>query len=197
MPNRNYRRPRSRQGVVRQPPEQEATLAREQASRAAAGPAMRQLKEEKGTKPTITLQDDSVVEADLAVCIWNSLKEFSREEPAAFLWLLAQAQGRTGEADARHILEALEARGFVNEDRTIDPVTCAVLVNAYTIVDGAPIVAALRFNSASDKAVFEQAQAQLQQNMSEDYARSVSPGGWFDQLMKKRQQDRGKGQSIE
>ena len=198
MPDRNYQGSRSGRGVVRQPAAQEANPDREQASHAVAEPVEPPLKEEKGTKPTITLHDGSVVDAMQAVCAWDLLKDFPQEEPAAFRWLLAQAQGRTDAAEALYFPEVLEASSFVNEDHTIEDVTRAVILNSHTTKNGAPMMGALLLKSAAYKAVLEEAQAQLHQEMSEGYARSVSPGGWRDQLWEKIQREQGKGgQSID
>jgi hypothetical protein len=195
MPDRDYKRSQSGRGSVWQQAAQEATLAREQDNRAADGSERRTLKEEEATKPTITLQDGSVVEANRAVNKWYLLENFPQEETAAFRTLLTLAQGRSPvDADARHF-EALMSRNFVNEDHTIDPVTRAVLLNSFTTVDCKPMIGALRLKSTADKAVLEEARAQLHQSLSEGYARAVSPGGWFDQLMKKMERERGKGKS--
>lgn len=195
MPDQDYERSQTGCGGGWQQAAQEATLAREQASRAAEESDSRTLKEEEGTKPTITLQDGSVVEANRAVDTWSLLEKFPQEEPAAFRTLLTLAQGQSpADADARHF-EALLSHTFVSEDHAIDPVTRAVLLNSYTTVDGKPMIGALRLQSATDKAVLEEARAQLHQFLSEGYARAVSPGGWFDQLMKKMERERGKGPS--
>ena len=97
----------------------------------------------------------------------------------------------TPDADPRHrkILKGL----YVNEDRTVEYVTRAVLLNSLSMADGTPMVAALRLKSAADRAVFEETQAQVYQNIKESEARAVSPGGWFDQFMKRL--DQGKGPS--
>lgn len=135
------------------------------------------------------------MEADLAVDTWYLLEKFPQEEPAAFRTLLTLAQGQSPvDADARHF-EALLSHTFVSEDHTLDPVTRAVLLNSYTTVDGKPMIGALRLKSGTDKAVLEEARAQSHQFLSEGYARAVSPGGWFDQLMKKMERERGKGPS--
>jgi hypothetical protein len=195
MPDRNHRKSRSGHGGDWKQAAQDATLAREQASHAADRSVARTLTEVKGKKPTtITLQDGSVVDAEQAACTWNLLKDFPREEPAAFQELLAMAQGRTHHADARHF-KALKVRFFVSEDHTIESVTRAVLLNSFANLDGSPMIAALRLKSAIDKTVLEKVQAQLHQDCSEAYARSSSPGGWFDQLMKKIERERGKGPS--
>lgn len=198
MPDRNHRKSRSRHSGDWKQAAQDATLAREQASHAADRSVARTLTEEKGKKPTtITLQDGSVVDTIQAACTWDFLKDFVQEEPAAFQTLLAMAHGRPPAHAEAPQFEAMESRGFVNEDHTIESVTRAVLLNSLTTADGQPMIAALRLHSKADKAVLEEAQAQLHQNYSEGSARAHSPGGWFDQLMKKIERDRGKGQALD
>lgn len=181
--------------VVWQPPAQEGTQAREQASPTEAGSELGKLTEEPSKKPTITLQDGSVVAADQAVTTWQLLKDLPHEEPAGFQWLLAQAQGRTDAAEARHFPASLEASGLVNEDHTLESVTRAVLLNSLTTVDGEPMIAALRVQSRADKAVLDAAWAERHQAYSEGSARLHKPGGFFDQLWDKIQRERGKGRS--
>lgn len=191
MPERNYRKSWAGRDAGRRQSAQEAFSTREQAGRSVAGPEIGTLTKEKCTKSTITLEDSSVVDAVKAVCAWDLLKDFQHEEPALFQSLLALAQGRPADADPRHlkILKGL----YVNEDRTVESVTRAVLLNSLSMADGTPMVAALRLKSAADRAVFEETQAQVYQNIKESEARAVSPGGWFDQFMKRL--DQGKGPS--
>jgi hypothetical protein len=198
MTDRYYPRSWSRRGVVRQQSAQEATLAREQANQAVVESVTLPLKEEKGKRQTITLHDGSLVEADLAICAWDLLKEFAKEEPAAFRWLLAQAQGRTVDAEAQCFPDALEKSSFINEDRTIEDVTRAVILNSHTSEIDAPMIGALRLKGAADKAVLEEMQTQLHQDYSEGSARARRTGGWLDQLWEKMQREgRQGGQSID
>ncbi len=140
--------------LVRQPAAQDETLTREQVSPTGAGPVTRTVSEEKGQKPTtITLQDGCVVDAARADSTWELLKDFPQKEAAAFQTLLALAHGRPpAHADKRQF-EALEARGFVIDDHSIDPVTRAVLLNSSAVVDGKPMIGALRLQSEADRAV--------------------------------------------
>ena len=197
MSDRNYRESRARRGAHQCQSSQETSLTGEQASQPIAGPGTRTLTTKKGMKPTVTLQDGSVVDAEKAVCAWELLKDFPREEPSAFQWLLAQALGRTSDAEARYYPQEQMNPSFVNEDHTIESVTRAVLVNSLSTADGTPMIAALRLNSAADKAVLEEVRAQLHQQNVEGWARAISPGGWFDQMIKNMKRDQGKGQSID
>lgn len=198
MPERNYRRLWTPGGDAgRRRSAQETFITREQASRTTAEPGSRTLTKEKGTKPTITLQDGFVVDAEQAACAWDLLKDFQYEELPAFRWLLAQAQGRTDDAEAKHFPRKQMNPVFVNEDDTIESVTRAVLLNSLSMADGVPIIAALRFKSPVDKRVFEEVQLQLEQNCSEHSARLFRTGGWFDQMMKKADRKRGEGRSID
>src|SRR5205807_5412189 len=115
-----------RLGTDPQPAAQEATPAREQATHIGEGPDTGRVKESKVERPPITLKDGSVVDAFLAVNEWNRLQRFA-DQPE-FQSLVALAERRSCDADPGHFKE-LKGELFIRDDHSVDPITCALLLN--------------------------------------------------------------------
>jgi hypothetical protein len=176
--------------------------------------------EEEAKRPTITLQDGSVVDAEKAVLDWELLESMMRPEREVqdrqehfvppkrhelMRSLIALAVGRRGDVDPRHVEELASvlvldspidpATGRIDPLKlTLEPETVTVLRNCVTRVDGALRSGALRFNSAADRVIAEKVRAEVHQGQKEAAARACSPGGWAWPLAP---WNKGKGPSIQ
>lgn len=137
---------------------EEATTAREQATRPQGEPGSGTLTE-VGGRPQITLENGAVVDAQEAAHAWRDMQALLAGDPEEFRALLALAQGRLGEADPRH-LKSLRAGAWVEKEcDRIRPVVGEVLLNSYTGTSEGAVIGPLRLRTAADRPVGEQALA--------------------------------------
>jgi hypothetical protein len=117
----------------------------------------------EGERPHVTLATGAVVDAREAAGVWRELSFLLTIHPDRFRSLLALAQDRPGEADARH-LDELWADWFLDRDRrTIRPAVRQVLLNSYQDTREGPVIAPLRLHDEADRPVAEQALQQHDQ----------------------------------
>jgi hypothetical protein len=134
---------------------QEATIARDQATRVRVGPEIGTLTE-KDDLPQIRLKTGATVGAREAAAIWRSLGALLAVDPDEFGSLLALAQDRPGDADQRHF-KSLRADAFLQDDHSVDPVVRDVLLNSFELTPEGPVISPLRLQNAADRPIAEQA----------------------------------------
>jgi hypothetical protein len=174
MPDRTHRRSLAGgRGRRTETAAQGATSCRDQAKCPQGMPGA-EIVTEKDDQSKITLKDGSIVPARQAVGIREGLDTLLTLAPDEFRSLLALATGRPAEADPRHF-ESLWAEGFLEDDRSIDPVVRDVLLNSYATTREGRVIALMRLHEAADRPAAEQAQEHHDQSFENFWSKIVGP----------------------